>query len=407
MSKIYNQSGLLLICSFLIGSCFCTGCGQSSKDSKRQNDAAFKYGILINAKKGERVADRIVWTNTLDSGVIDAENNFTNMSGKLGTHVIVSNGLLFNFNKATHQFSKYRFNGQQLIAEDSLKLNGFDYLSSSVSLDSNKLYLCGHSAGSADTYAIIDTRSMQMLRSDSLKLPVAAGRILVQTFVRFVADKLYLGYSSFDENYEYSSDTSYLAVFDYPGFRRLHIAKDTRSAFPGTGVNGLLSSFSDQKGDLYIIASPIFYLGNHPTAATGFYKVKKNARDFAENYFFNLSSLAGGAHFLGITYAGNGKVIMATTRYPSTKKSDFYVADVYAKTLTPLLKNKNEPNYNWATGGMKEGDKAWFIVNEDNYAQVYCYNALTGKLSKGAVISGIVSNQSSYLMFPAPAVSLK
>jgi hypothetical protein len=164
-------------------------------------------------------------------------------------------------------------------------------------------------------------------------------------------------------------------------------------------VNGLFNTFSDHKGDLYIVTAPIYYLGNNPNASTGFFRVNKGAQSFDKDYFFNLSSLINGGHLLGITYAGNGKVIMATTRYPSQKKSDFYVADVYNKTLKPLLKDKHEPNYTWGTGGFNEGSKAWFIVNENNNAQIYSYNSLTGELRKGAIIKGIVSDQSSYLIF--------
>jgi hypothetical protein len=218
MNTASYQSRLLLICSLWGIVCFSAGCRQPALNGHEQHNASYKYGILINAKKGERTNDRIVWINSLDTGHIDPEKNVTDLSQKLGTHVIMGNGFLLSFNKTTHQLSKYKLNGQELILNDSIKLKQFDYLSSSINLDSNKLYLSGHSTENADSYTIIDTRYMRLLKSASLKLPVAPKQILSQNFAVRIADKLYIGYSSFDEKYEFSSDTSYLAIFSYQSY---------------------------------------------------------------------------------------------------------------------------------------------------------------------------------------------
>lgn len=381
----------LLACLLTLNAC-------THKNSEKAEN--YRYGILINATSGERSNDRIVWANSLDSGEINTEQHSLDISGKLGLSVVMKDSFLFNFDKHTHQFTKFSYAAHKLTNKGSVQLGNFDVLSYTVNLDSNLMFISGSGRSEENRYYIVDSRSMKPTDSGTLKLPVGKKQLLKDNFGWLSNHKLYIAYSSFDEHYDFCSDTSYMAVMDYPGFGNPKIAKDTRSAFPGTGINGLFNSFQDKKGDIYILTSPIFYHGNHPTAPTAFYRLSKGSTAFDQDYFFNLSALAEGSHLLGIVYAGNGKVILATSSYPLTESSDYYVADVYDKTMKPLLEKQPVPNYIWDTSGFTERENGYFIVNgKDHKAQVYRYNSNTGKLTKGAVIRGIVTPKSSYKVF--------
>lgn len=399
MYKVLSKKGYFLYVSVILLTLY--SCDFKKKNAEQIR--AHKYGILINAKSGERSNDRILWVNSLDTGEINTEQNSIDISSKLGSSIVMRDGYLFNFDKHTHLLTKFSYDEHQLVDKGSVKLKDFDIISYTVNLDSTLLYISASTYIGANSYLIINSKTMKQVKKGVLHLPIANRQLLKDNFGWLANHKLYIAYSSFDENYDFCSDTSYMAVLDYPGFGHPKISKDTRSAFPGTGINGLFNSFEDKTGNIYVLTSPVFYHGNHPTAPTAFYRLSKGKYAFDQDYFFDLSALAKGSHLLGIAYAGNGKVILATSSYPSTGNSDYYVADVYDKTLKLLLKKQHVPNYIWGTSGFTEGENAYFIVNiKDNLAQIYRYNSSTGELKKGAVIKGIVSEKSSYKIFTSP-----
>jgi hypothetical protein len=311
----------------------------------------------------------------------------------------VQQGFLLSMDKKTKQLQKYNYTNSGLSEKEKLRLTEFEYISFTTQLDSNLIYISGRGGKNIASFAIVDTKKMQMVKKGRLNLPVAQNQIVSDNFGVLSGNRLYVGYSSFGEDYDHCSDTSYLAVLDYPALKTRSIAKDTRSAFPGTGVNGLFNYLLDKKGDMYVLTSPVFYHGNHVTAPTAFFRIKKGQTIFDKQYFFNLSGKLNGAQLLGITQVSESKIILATITYPSTGKSDYYLADVKSKTLKLLLKDQQQPNFVWGTSGFYDGLNACFIVNEGpGNARIYVYSDSNGTLLSGPKIEGTVSAQSSYLM---------
>lgn len=375
---------------------------QPKHSENTSSGKAPKYVLLVNGEKGSREQDRMIWLNSLDSGEVINTSQGTDISNTLGTYVIIRDSFLISLDKKTQTLSKYNYKEDQLVPSGKLAVKGFDFISNTVDLGPNQLYISGQ--GDKDMHLIIDPQQMKLLKKAPWNFPVAKDQFRFETSASLHEGKLYLGYSSFGKEFDHCSDTSYLAVLDYPALNNLKITKDTRSAFPGTGVNGLFDSFIDAHGDQYLLSSPVFYHGNHPKAPTAFYKIAKGAATFDQEYFFNLSSLTKGVHLLGITNAGNGQVVLVTAPIPATGKTDYYIADVYKKTLKLLLKDQQYPNFIWGTSGFFDGSKAYFVVNEkDSQAQVYSYDAKKEVLKKGVLIKGSVSSKSSYLLF-APKI---
>ncbi|AOM79220.1 hypothetical protein [Pedobacter steynii] len=384
---------LLLISSCLIA------CQTKEAGNQVDSGEQYQYGLLINAEKGSRTQDRLLWLNSLDSGELIHTDQGIDISNTLGAGVILRDSFLISLDKKTEMLSKYTYR-KGLQPAGKLQLKDFNFIENTMDLGQGELYISGRGKTNRDKYLIIDPTQMILKKSDSWPLPVAKDQSRHETFSSYHNGRLYLGYSSFGVDFNHCSDTSYLAILNYPGMDELKITKDTRSAFPGTSINGLFNSFMDEKGDQYILTSPVFYHGNHPTATTAFYKIGNTANAFDKDYFFNLSELLNGLHLLGITAAGNGKVILVSAPVPSTGKSDYYVADVYRKTLTLLLKDQHQPNFIWGTSGFFDGKNAYFIVNEkEHQAQVYRYNSKSNQLNKGLTIRGTVSPGSSYLLF--------
>lgn len=381
-----------------------TGCSSGGEKKSQKS----KYLLIINGEKGSRDADGMLWFDSLDSNLVLHTDQGVRINNTLGSSVILKQDFLLSMDKKSRFLHKYRYDKSGLQSDGELKLDEFEYLSFTTPLDSNKLLISGRGHQNICSYAIIDTKKMQVLKKGRLNLPVAKDQNPSDNFGILKGKELYVGYSSFGEDYDHCSDTSYLAVLDYPTLNKKVIAKDTRSAFPGAGVNGLFNFFADKNEDLYVLTSPVFYHGNHPAAPTAFYRITKGQTTFDKAYFFNLSEKLKGLHLLGITQAGPGKVILATISFPATGKSDYYLADVKAKTLKLLLKNQNQPNFVWGTSGYYDADNACFIVNEGpGKARIYIYNAKTDTLKNGPSIEGLVSTKSSYLMFSASALPVQ
>ncbi|MNK14562.1 hypothetical protein D3C87_326860 [compost metagenome] len=369
------------------------------RPEKSKDQHAGKYLLIINGEKGNRDKDRAVWFNSLDSGTVINAGDGADISGKLGSAVILRDSFALSLDKKTGILQKFAYTQEGITAKKSLKLQGFEYISYAADLDSGRMLISGRGSQNISRYAMFDTKSMQLLKTDSFKLPVAKGQSLSDNFGVLSDKRFYVGYSSFGADYDQCSDTSYFAVLDPQGMRPLSVSRDIRSAFPGAGVNGMFSFFKGAYGDLYVLTSPVFYHGNHPTAPTAFYRVGKGKASFDKDYFFNLSEKLQGMHLLGIAQAGPGKVILATISYPSTGRSDFYLADVHKQTLRLLLKDQFQPSFVWGTSGGNIEKQAYFIVNgSEGTAQLYLYDALSDTLKKGALIKGEISPKSSYLL---------
>jgi len=391
--KLFSYSNCML--GFSLIAILIAGC-RSGAENKTQKS---KYLLIINGEKGSRDTDCMLWFDTLDSNQVLHTNQASMLNNILGSAVILKDSFLLSMDKKDRLLHKYRYADNGLKAEGKLKLDEFEYISFTTQLDSSRLYISGRGHQNISSYVIIDTRKMLIVKRGQLNLPVAKGQNASDNFAVFKDNHLYVGYSSFGQDYDHCSDTSYLAVLDYPALNTKFIAKDTRSAFPGAGVNGLFNYFSDTNEDLYVLTSPVFYHGNHPTAPTAFYRVSHGQKIFDKNYFFNLSGKLKGIHLLGIAQAGAGKVILTTISHPGTGKSDYYLADVHSKTLKLLLENQNQPNFVWGTSGFYDGKNAYFMVNEiPGKARMYIYDASTDRLKKGPAIEGTISPKSSYLM---------
>jgi hypothetical protein len=388
-------SYLKSISGICLASLLIAGCGGSNQNSPEKH----KYLLIINGEKGSRDEDRMLWFDSLDSNLVLHTDRASMINNKLGSTIILNDHFLLSIDKKSGLFSKYQYAEDGLKRGGELKLEDFEYISFTTKLDSTLLYIGGRGHKNISSYAIIDQEKMLLVQKGRLDLPVAAGQNASDNFGMLKNNHLYVGYSSFGEDYDHCSDTSYLAVLDYPALKLKSVDKDVRSAFPGSGVNGMFNFFADAKEDLYVLTSPVFYHGNHPTASTAFYRISNGKGEFDKEYFFDLSEQLNGIHLLGITQAAAGKVILATISFPSTGKSDYYVADVYKKTIKLLLKNQNQPNFVWGTSGFYDGVNASFIVNESQgKARMYVYDGNKDILRPGPAIEGNVSSKSSYLI---------
>jgi len=358
-----------------------------------------KYLLLINGEKGSREKDNMIWFDSLDSSIVLSTDQGTAINERLGSAVIPQEDFLFSMDKKTGTMQKYAYSPDGLTEKGKLTLREFEYISFTTKIDAEQLYISGRGRNNISSFAVVDIKNMMVIRRGKLALPVASGQNSSDNFGILNGNRFYVGYSSFGEDYNHCSDTSYLVVMDYPSLKRISLAKDTRSAFPGAGVNGLFNYFEGGDGALYVLTSPVFYHGNHPTAPTAFYRVGEGRGGFDPEYFFELSSKLKGAHLLGITQAGEDQVILSTIAFPSTGKSDYYLADVKKKTLKLLLKDQLQPNFVWGTSGLYDGTHASFVVNEKlGESRIYVYDVKKGNLIKGPAIRGSVSAKSSFLM---------
>ncbi len=386
-------------CNRLLFLCLIASLIVNCRSGVQKKSTKGKYLLLINGEKGSREHDSMIWFDSLDSSLVLHTGQGTAINERLGSAVIPQDSFLLSMDKKTGTLEKYPYSFDGLSEKGKLTLGEFEYISFTTMIGHDQLYISGRGRKNISSFAVVDTKDMKVIRRGKLALPVASGQNPSDNFGVLKGNRFYVGYSSFGEDYDHCSDTSYLAVMDYPSLKRLSLAKDTKSAFPGAGVNGLFNYFQGGDGAMYILTSPVFYHGNHPTAPTAFYRIGAGRSGFDPSYFFDLSSKLGGVHLLGITQAGGNQVILSTTAFPSTGKGDYYLADVKRKTLKLLLKDRLQPNFVWGTSGFYDGVHASFIVNEkQGESRIYVFDVKKGNLRKGPAIRGAVSPLSSFLM---------
>lgn len=360
-----------------------------------------KYGIYILGKDAK---EYIVETNTLDSGIIYPEKTGAELNEKeMDRDLLAKDGFYYRLNRKKASFIKYTATEQAMKEVAATPLENFA-IDNYYWLNKDSLLLTGLNTTdfSQVKYAIIKTDDMKVLTIGDLAIPRPFGKYtsISTGFTELKNKQLFVGYTYHQRlsSYDYTtSDTTYLALFNYPQMTKIRIDKDVRSTYPG-GTNMVQPySFNDEKGNYYFMTCPGIALGNRADISTGIFRINAGEDALDKNYFFNISGSVINNHAYGIWYLGGKRAIIRTERkdlfkglsdHYSTAHFEFYLIDLATQKVIKKLELPLDKGTRRACV-IVSGEMAYISVNstkEGNY--IWLYNIKTGNLKKGLQLAG-------------------
>ncbi|WP_165940071.1 DUF4374 domain-containing protein [Dyadobacter psychrotolerans] len=374
----------------------CKSDSESGPDVEPEVSNYVLYGAT-----GTPAANYMLRTKNLATGTISSVGNGIELTGKLRDMrwVIRKNREFYNLDDAAKKLSKYKLEDNAFTTVSEIPFTHFTYLIWSQWLDDNTLLLGGNSEdGQTTKYVIVNTATFTITKTGDFALPKPTKGKMITACAGIIKDaKLHLTYSYTDDEYtngSYSSDTSYLAVMDYPSLANLKLSKDTRSAFPGTARAGAESAFV-YNNDIYIVTSPIAWNGDNTVKPTGIYRIKNGETTFDKDYFFNLSKLSNNNDPDGLLYLGDGKIFARNYRDENvTTWADWskpIVEYMFIDLAKQTIKKMDLPlSYGASTTYVYENNKIYFQVKTDaDGVYIYEYNVAADKLTKGLKVDGL------------------
>jgi hypothetical protein len=219
------------------------------------------------------------------------------------------------------------------------------------------------------------------------------------TWATQVGDKIFAPYMSIkgvapDAFGTAYPDSSWIAVFSYPGMQLEKVIKDNRTSFIGSYFNnGLLV---DENGDTYAFSPAVASNGGKQTGLkpSAFVRIKKGTTEFDQSYYFNVQEKAGGKKVIGQTYLGKGKSLLYMLTDPNDQYSPtrLAISDIYNQTFTwvtgtPESISSRSASYNNNTVSA-DGKTIFVGVNTETGSWVYSIDIATATAKQGLKVEG-------------------
>lgn len=189
-------------------------------------------------------------------------------------------------------------------------------------------------------------------------------------------------------------DSSWIAVYSYPGMQLEKVIKDDRTSYFGSyGENGLSV---DENGDAYAYSSAVATNSGKQTTTkpSAIVKIKKGTTEYDKSYFFNIQEKSGGKKVIAHTYLGKGKSLLymltdATNQYGAVKLA---IADLYNQTFTwvtgaPESIASGSAAYNNNTVSA-DGQMVYVGTNTDIGSWVYVVDVANATAKQGLKVEG-------------------
>lgn len=187
-------------------------------------------------------------------------------------------------------------------------------------------------------------------------------------------------------------DSTWVAVYSYPGLVLEKVIKDNRTSYLGAYfTNGL---YQDEQGDAYgfsgaTATSNGVLVSTKPSAVV---RIKKGTTEFDQTYFFNVQEKSGGYKISSSSYIANGKVLLHMYGNVGTNTGTvrLAVADVYNQTFTwvtglPATISSATTRYNQISD---DKTSAVLGVNTPGGNWIYFINGSTGVATQGIKVEG-------------------
>lgn len=194
-----------------------------------------------------------------------------------------------------------------------------------------------------------------------------------------------------------STDTAFVAVYNYPELTFDKYIKDTRIGPLGIygNVNGLIEA---ESGDLYGYSSASYASGfTTQQKKSGIVRIKAGATEFDPNYLLDFEEATGGNKLSFFAYAGNGKAVGRMIVDDSKLWGAFNIVnsicklviiDLEAQTVTEVA---DVPLHGgqYATPPLVENGKVYMNVSTSTDAHIYEIDPVTATAKKGAAVKAV------------------
>jgi len=361
--------------------------------SHKSDSSPNRYGILVNAVDEEY----FIQTPSL---MEDADHNDAVLKKVSPIIFACRDGFYYGIDETKKRITRYKPDENELVEDKICALDSipWKYFSSWHDWVSEDTLMIGSTMeGSQFVYALVDVRTMTVARHGAFDIPLPVKpEYYGGVFAKFRDKRIYVAYTLYEgvNSMAPARDTTYMAVVEYPAMRTLDLQKDTRSTWPGGYF--LHAPFSlINNGDIYFLTQPGGRTHNHPTKATGIYRIKKGEERLDSTYFFRPTDKQKQEGYL-LYDLGRGKALIKMVEkkrvdrymdYLEKRIVDYYVLDLYTQKKTkldlPLDRLAFENNV------LVENDQVYIAVNTGkNESTIWQYHLSTGKLTKGITIDG-------------------
>lgn len=265
-------------------------------------------------------------------------------------------------------------------------------------IDETTLFLGSTMNGRKFVYSLIDVRKMELTARGELDIPPLSEGYYGGVMGQFRDNRLLVAYTRYLgwDNPAPVSDTTYLAVIDYPSLKTLAIHKDTRSTWPGGIYLHGPTSFIDESGDIYLVTAPGGRTHHHPTARPGIYRIRKGEETFDPDYFLPVAGEGREAYLL--FDIGDGKALVRTVDRSLIRQYEDYLYKPVAGYSLADLKNGSVRKLDLPTGILDftetvlvENGKVYIVIAENKKeSYIWEYDPVSEKITRGAKIEGRV-----------------
>jgi hypothetical protein len=274
---------------------------ESSTQNPLEPAASELLAFVSQVTTQETSSTYIELTEQMPSGALDLSDALE-ISGS--GDAFPFEGKLYTTNSESYEITRYRLDGNVLVEEASLSLQGrgITFMGDLFFVDAQRAYTVN-----GDQYTIIEwnptdmtitaEHDMSALRREGWGSEYRGG------FARASDGKLFLYWAYTNDRVEFINDFV-LGVFD-PSTRGLSIIEET--ACPATAGFG---GFFDEQGDLYLIADSFggfTFFGSAEPKSACVLRIKAGQDTLDPDYrFLPTEALGGGLAPWGLYYAGNG-----------------------------------------------------------------------------------------------------
>ncbi|MCD8194564.1 MAG: DUF4374 domain-containing protein, partial [Tannerellaceae bacterium] len=241
-----------------------------------------------------------------------------------------------------------------------------------------------------NTLSLLEKKRASILPLSELEWPSITGLCMSE-------NKIYMAYfhmnpKTFDTPL---TDTTYIAVYNYPEMELETIIKDTRTGPAGSWYahNGI---FKVESGDMYIMSNSSMANGfSQATKTAAFVRIPKGSLSF-DKYYFDFEAISGGLKPAHIKYIGNGLIFAeVSTLNPQTRDDRWSdkdlkccIIDLNKQTVTDV---EAIPVHNGNGGrrftAMVDKGMVYFPVTNAEGTYIYRIDPHTATAEKGAKVS--------------------
>ena len=194
-----------------------------------------------------------------------------------------------------------------------------------------------------------------------------------------------------------STDTAYVAVYNFPEMTFDKYIKDTRIGPLGIygNANGLIET---ESGDLYGYSAASFASGfTTQQRHSGIVRIKAGATEFDPNYLFDFEEATGGNKLNFFAYVGNGKAVGRMVVDDSQLWGAFNVVNPICKLVIIDLEAQAVTEVSdvplhggqYATPPLVENGKVYMNISTATDAHIYEIDPATATAKKGAAVKAV------------------